>query len=51
MDAIEEYNKRWIFFKEITGIAMQVHNKYHSGLMESAYEAAMKYLLEKKVIK
>lgn len=37
-----------MFFKEVTGIAMQVHNKYHSGLMESAYEAAMKYLLEEK---
>ena len=27
---------------------MRVHNKYHSGLLESAYEAALKYLLEQK---
>ena len=25
---------------------MKVYNNYHSGLLESAYEAAMKYLLE-----
>ena len=25
---------------------MKVHRKYHPGLLESAYEAAMKYLLE-----
>ncbi len=25
---------------------MKVYNKYHYGLLESAYEAAMKYLLE-----
>ena len=36
---------------EITGIAMKVYNKYHYGLLESAYEAAMKYLLEKEGFK
>jgi len=30
----------------ITGCAMKVYNKYHYGLLESAYEAALKYLLE-----
>ena len=27
---------------------MNVHSKYHSGLLESAYEAALKYLLEQQ---
>ena len=47
MDLIKEHNKRYEFFHKITGIAMMVHNKYHYGLLESAYEAAFKYLLEK----
>lgn len=46
MDLAEEYNKKYSFFREITGVAMKVHSKYKSGLLESAYEAAMKYLLE-----
>ena len=46
MNLVDEYNKRYVFFVEITGIAMKVYNKYHYGLLESAYEAAMKYLLE-----
>ena len=48
MNLIEEYNKRWDFFRDITGEAMRVHRKYKSGLLESAYEAALKYLLELK---
>lgn len=48
MDAISEYNKRYEFFREITGEAMRVHRKYHGGLLESAYEAALKYVLEQK---
>ena len=48
MNLIEEHNKRYEFFHEITGEAMRVHRKYHSGLLESAYEAALKYLLEQK---
>ena len=48
MNLIEEYNKRYEFFKDITGEAMKVHRKYHGGLLESAYEAALKYLLELK---
>ena len=43
---IKEYNERYAFFKEITGLAMRVHSKYHCDLLESAYEAALKYLLE-----
>lgn len=46
MDVIAEHNNKYHFFVEITGIAMKVYNKFHYGLLESAYEAAMKYLLE-----
>ena len=46
MDLIKEHNKKFDFFRDITGVAMKVYNKYKSGLLESAYEAAMKYLLE-----
>ena len=46
MDLITEYNQKYIFFRDITGVAMKVHRKYHYGLLESAYEAALKYLLE-----
>ena len=46
MDLIAEHNKKYHFFVDITGVAMKVYNKYHYGLLESAYEAAMKYLLE-----
>jgi len=48
MDLIEEHNSKYSFFHEITGEAMRVHRKYHYGLLESAYEAALKYLLELK---
>jgi len=48
MDAITAYNKQWDFFKDIVGEAMKVHRKYKPGLLESAYEAALKYLLELK---
>jgi GxxExxY protein len=41
----KEYNKRYAFFQDITGKAMQVHSEYHGGLLESAYEAALTYLL------
>jgi len=46
MDLAEEHNNKYSFFHEITSVAMKVHSKYKSGLLESAYEAAMKYLLE-----
>lgn len=48
MNLIEEYNQKYQFFKEITGEAMLVHRKYKPGLLESAYEAALIYLLEQK---
>ena len=46
MDLLKEHNRKYQFFVDITGIAMKVYNKYHYGLLESAYEAAMRYLLE-----
>ena len=48
MDWNNEYNRKYKFFHEITGEAMRVHSKYKPGLLESAYEAALKYLLEQK---
>ena len=48
MDVIEEHNQKYSFFRDITGVAMKVHAKFKPGLLESAYEAAMKYLLEQK---
>ncbi len=48
MNPIEEHNQKYKFFSDITGEAMLVHRKYHPGLLESAYEAALKYLLEQK---
>lgn len=44
----KEYNARYSFFHQITGEAMLVHSEYHEGLLESAYEAALSYLLEQK---
>ena len=46
MDAIKEHNDRYQFFQEIVGEAMRVHRKYGHGLVESAYEAALEYLLK-----
>lgn len=46
MDLIKEHNNKYDFFREITGVAMKVHSKYKYGLLESAYEAALKYLLK-----
>ena len=48
MDLIQEYNARLEPMRVITGEAMRVHRKYKPGLVESAYEAALKYLLELK---
>ena len=47
MNLIEEYNKQLARQKHIVGVAMKVFNKYHGGLLESAYECALKYLLVK----
>ena len=46
MNLIQEHNKKYQFFHDITGVAMKVYNKYRPGLLESAHEAALKYLLE-----
>ena len=43
---LEELNTKYLFFKEITGRSMEVHREYKPGLLESAYEAALKYLIE-----
>ena len=40
-------NEKWDFFYKITGEAMNVYNKYHAGLLESAYEAGLKFLLKR----
>ncbi len=48
MDLIKEHNLRYAFFSDITGEAMRVHSRYKPGLLESAYEAALKYLLTLK---
>lgn len=45
MDLIKEYNQRLEPMRVITGAAIKVHNEYKPGLLESAYEAAMEYLL------
>ena len=44
----EEHNKFYHFFHDITGEATLVHSEYHEGLLESAYEAALEYLLKLK---
>ncbi len=43
---LEKYNKQYLFFSDITEMAMKVYNKYHFGLLELAYESAMRHLLE-----
>lgn len=51
MNLIQEYNKKLEPMRVITGEAMRVHRKFRPGLMESAYEAAMQYLLTQKGMK
>ena len=48
MNLIEEHNKKYSFFRDITGISMLIHREYKPGLLELAYEAALKYLLKQK---
>ena len=50
MDLIQEHNRKYEFFQIITGEAMRVHAKFGPGLVESAYEAALQYLLPLKGI-
>lgn len=51
MDLIHKHNEKYQFFKVIAGEAMRVHAKFKPGLLESAYEAALKYLLEQRGMK
>lgn len=51
MDLIRKHNEKYQFFKVIAGEAMRVHAKFKPGLLESAYEAALKYLLEQRGMK
>lgn len=48
---IEEQNRKYSVLHTITGAAMAVHREYKPGLLESAYEAALKYLLEQDGMK
>lgn len=50
MMTISDIEKRCVSFYKITGLAMQVHAEYHHGLLESAYEAALVYLLNQAEI-
>ena len=45
---IIDFEGRYPFFHDITGVAMEIHSRYHGGLLESAYEAALTYLLPRK---
>ena len=45
---IVDIEGRYPFFHEITGVAMEIHSQFHGGLLESAYEAALAYLLPQK---
>ena len=45
METKEEFQG---FLRDIIGESMKVHAKYKPGLLESAYEAALTYLLEQK---
>lgn len=47
MDVLKEYDETVKPLRQIVGAAMTVFNEWGSGLLESAYEAGMKHLLEK----
>lgn len=40
-----EVNKHCTLFYKVTGLTIEIHGEYHSGLLESAYETALVYLL------
>ncbi|MBQ2563249.1 MAG: GxxExxY protein [Muribaculaceae bacterium] len=48
MNLVDEHNKKYEFFREITEEAMRVHRKFKPGLLESAYSAALRFLLKEK---
>ena len=47
MDVLKEYDETVKPLRQIVGAAMTVFNEWGAGLLESAYEAGMKHLLEK----
>ena len=51
MMTIADINNSCKAFYTITGFAMQVHAEYHPGLLESAYEAALVFLLSQNGVK
>jgi GxxExxY protein len=48
---LDEQNLKYPILHKITGAAMEVHREYKPGLLESAYEAALKYVLEQEGLK
>ena len=48
MDVLKEYDETVKPLRQIVGAAMTVFNERGAGLLESAYEAGMKHLLEKE---
>ena len=47
MDVLKEYDEKMKPLRRIVGVAMEVYNEWGAGLLESAYEAGMKHLLDK----
>ena len=47
MDLLKEYDEKMKPLRRIVGVAMEVYNEWGAGLLESAYEAGMKHLLDK----
>lgn len=47
MDLLKEYDESVKPLRQIVGAAMAVYNEWGPGLLESAYEAGMKHLLDK----
>ena len=48
MGVLKEYDEAVKPLRQIVGAAMTVFNEWGAGLLESAYEAGMKHLLEKE---
>ena len=47
MDVLKEYDETVKPLRKVVGAAMTVFNEWGAGLLESAYEAGIKHLLEK----
>ena len=48
MDVLKEYDETVKPLRKVVGAAMTVFNEWGAGLLESAYEAGIKHLLEKE---